>query len=81
MKMTQQHYDNLVASLRGVKGNHPTITPKSYSDSGKPLKRFMWEAFHVARNYGRTDISELYSYLNDSHIETALKKAVKEVWG
>ena len=45
-------------------------------------KRFRWDVFWTARRYlnGNFISDILYSYLNDDHIDTALKKIVKEIY-
>jgi hypothetical protein len=44
----------------------------------EPEKRFRWDLFHVAglNNYA---CDTLYTYLNDDHIDTALRKIAENV--
>ena len=35
-----------------------------------------WDIFHAAMKHDDTLLTDLYAYLNDNHIETALKKVL-----
>jgi len=48
------------------------------ADKVKDLqKRFVWDVLFASKQYDF--INELYTYMNDSHIETALKKICPKV--
>lgn len=86
MKLNRTSYETIVAAMRGVKGNHQHITPETYKRDGigkDTDKRFRWDALSAARNYGGPSATDLYKQegINDDHIDTALRRAVKEVWG
>lgn len=88
MKIQPEHYKTLVNALKAVKAAHPKISPQSYAANkiGKDTaKRFRWDALHAAKfdvEKGRSWVNDvLYKYMDDNHIDTALKKAVKDVWG
>ncbi len=76
--MSKEHYNVLRDAIskldtelnRGYyrSGNYPR------ADRTKDVnKRYRWDLLHVAK----IDVSELYKYLNDDHIDTALKAIVK----
>jgi hypothetical protein len=72
MKITRDHYNLLKLAIRDVIGLYPSaisiMKDKKYSDM-----RIRWELYHHA------DIAiknELYRYLNDDNIDTALKSIV-----
>lgn len=46
-----------------------------YKVDGLSDMRFRWDCLHISR----FDVCSLYAYLNDSHIDTALKRIVKEL--
>jgi hypothetical protein len=46
-----------------------------YKADGLSDMRFRWDCLHISR----FDVCSLYAYLNDSHIDTALKRIVKEL--
>lgn len=53
-----------------------------YQEAGLTTQRYMWDAFRFAKVQGNTTswiCDELYKYLDDSHINTALKAAFSEL--
>ena len=50
-----------------------TATRDEYSAAGLSEVRFVWDLFHASKYPSR----DLYRYLNDSHIETALLRIVR----
>jgi hypothetical protein len=46
-----------------------------YKVDGLSDMRFRWDCLHISR----FDVSRLYAYLNDSHIDTALRHVVNEL--
>lgn len=81
MKITNSDYQTLKDAAAKVKEANPQITPVSYvaNKIGKDHHvRFCWDLFWSAKKYiGQTNY---YDYLNDSHIETAMKKIVRELY-
>lgn len=86
MKCPGHHYQTIVAALKRLRELHPNITPTYYKDNaiGKDhAKRFRWDAFRAAQIEGNTMTwvcNNLYPTMHDTHIDTALRKAVAEVW-
>jgi len=73
MKMLQDHYDHLAREIAPVAGKH--IWEEYYKGKFSP-KRYRWD---MMRNAGLIPfvIDTLYPYLEDSHIDTALRKITK----
>ena len=75
MKMKPKHYSQLEQSIRLVQLEHPDATIQSYHEQGLTVKRLRWALFHVACDDGYFN-RVLHAYLDDSHIDTALKRIV-----
>ena len=73
MKMTQEHYKIVENAMRKVMADNPTFTPELYQSKGKSAMFYRWDLFN---NCGLLDFTchTLYTYLNDTHIDTALKQ-------
>lgn len=48
---------------------------EEYRATGRSDKRFRWDVAHVSK----IDICALYHYMNDRHIDTALKRIIQEI--
>jgi len=80
MKMIRDHFDTLKAEIDDILATHTKAIDQYESGNFKNAaackdldKRFRWDLFwHTAsgRDYKRFD------YLNDSHIDTALRRIV-----
>jgi hypothetical protein len=91
MKIQPEHYKTLVNALKATKSAFPKLTPQYYVDNkiGKDhAMRFRWDMLNISKFDGASKANSakwvsdnLYSYMDDNHIDTALKKAVKDVWG
>lgn len=91
MKMPIGLYNELVNSLKQVKNDFPTLTLQYYVDNklGKDHnKRWRWDMFWKAK-FENVEGNRSSSWvcdkvypldMNDSHLDTALRKATKEVW-
>ncbi len=81
--MKSNHFNEIVEGFKKLKEKFPQSTPESYklNKIGKDTaKRFRWDAFWSLK--GIVSYEALYQKdLNDNHIDTALKSAVKIVWG
>lgn len=72
MKMKPEHYKHLETEIKKVMEAYPNLK-NAYEKDGLSGKRFRWDILYAAKL--STWISDnLYSYLNDDHIDTALKK-------
>lgn len=73
MKMTQQHFATLKASIEPLDTQEKR---KAYQDAGMSAKRYRWDLLWATLQT-RFVCDELYQYLNDDHIDTALRSIVK----
>lgn len=71
MKMKQEHFTALQSALEKVLKIFPDIQ-RTYKRQGFSKERFAWDLLWDSK----FDTSELYTYLNDSHIQTALFKII-----
>jgi hypothetical protein len=77
MKMIAEDFDR----LREI--TSPFMTPESYAqykELGRSDMRFRWDALYQAQEAFFV-IDVLYRYLNDRHIDTALRRIMKECIG
>lgn len=77
MKMTTKHYNFIKLQFQCLKiedclENYQTIKAESKK------KRLAWDMVRAC-NLNQFVCDELYKYLNDSHIETALLKIIHEL--
>lgn len=78
MRMTPDHFNTLREAIHTADNTFPSIR-EDYEKGAISAKRFRWDLLwaspatsHVT---GRSWITEnLYPYLNDDHIDTALRK-------
>jgi hypothetical protein len=88
MKIKQEHFDILRNGLKKVKEKYPNARQDYLNDShlkGDRDKRFRWDALYAApiegyKYYADFLCKELYPYLKDDHIDTALRRIVNELW-
>ena len=81
MKMSQKHYDQLKNEIECLPRDK-VLTHRQNLAKDKRVKdlpkRFRWDLLHATMQ-GKWVCDVLYSYLNDTHIDTALKQIVKEL--
>ena len=81
MKMKKEHYQKIETAINAAEKRNPGIKAQ-YQNEGKPKSRYAWDMLHYSEIDGKTGTaficSELYSYLNDNHINTALNKIVRD---
>ena len=77
MKMKKIHYDYIRKEIKKSVKKHPDIK-REYNTVIRFRKRVRWSVFWVAIK-GKWCNRVLYSYLNDNHIDTALKSIFKEL--
>lgn len=68
MKMTTSDYQSVSQALDAIK----PLLEKGWNDyqaAGLSPMRFRWDAVRAAK----IDVCQFYTYLNDSHIDTALR--------
>jgi len=89
MKIKTEHLETLAEAIRKVKEAHPDVTLQSYIDNkiGKDHKlRWRWDVFWAAQKYlpegfkrgGRGNCSVLSDYMDNSHIDTALRHILRD---
>lgn len=82
MKMKDKDYHQLVDALDKLDSNTPgglDALAQTYRDSGLSYKRFRWDILHASKlragqSVGTPTGWNVYDYLNDDHIDTALQK-------
>ena len=84
MKMTQQHFDHLKSSIALIwtQDKHD-VQRKFIVNEGKSKdveKRLRWDWSYYAK-VSPWACDNLYSYLDDTHIDTALKRIMNELQG
>ncbi len=86
MKINKKDFDALESAIRDAIEVKPSAV-KQYKDAGLTLNRFAWDLFHYTDRYVTDDKGDkrmfstlLYEYLNDAHIQTALKRIVEPFW-
>lgn len=84
MKMKPEHYQHLKQLLTTVKDRIESHREFLKTDSRvKDLeKRLRWDMLWATNNNHSTTrwiVDTLYSYMNDDHIDTALRSAMKEL--
>lgn len=88
MKMTPEHYAILRDAIAPVIAKYPDAASKYKADGLSPM-RYRWDLLHssgvhvchqhnVWANEGKTCIPAC-DYLNDDHIDTALRAVVREL--
>jgi hypothetical protein len=86
MKITQLDYDCLKNALVEVKDRIPAhIEYLNKPENKAKIKNFDtrlrwdWFFFALKKQDSRNFLDKLYDYLDDSHIDTALKSIIKEI--
>ena len=84
MKFTKEHYALLRVAIGRLRELSPSVTAKTYVDSGLSPERFRWDSFWAATalTSGSVDGPELRRIISknysDNHIDTALRRIWKE---
>ena len=76
MKMRSDDYAQLEQAVNRVLSELPEISAIGYKSIGLSPMRFRWEALNVAIKLGYFPrlSDSLYTYCNDDHIDTALRR-------
>ena len=85
MKIKPEHLEHMSKRIALLMQKHPTAQ-YDYANGNFPRadkckdinKRFRWDCFSGA-GLSKFACEELYSYLNDSHIDTALRSIVEDI--
>ncbi len=76
MKIKPDDYAQLEQAVNRVLAENPNVTAQGYASVGLSNMRFRWDAMYMAIRLGyfpRLDDS-LYTYCDDDHIDTALRR-------
>lgn len=74
MKMTTDHYNRLKTAIDSALQDHSTFISGSKALNHSPM-RTRWDIFHLICDRDNYTLArELWAYLNDDHIDTALRK-------
>ncbi len=75
--MTQQHYDHLLEVLQPFTTDYSAALENARQDKRvkDPLKRARWDLIYKA-GLSKWICDNLYPYLDDSHVDTALRRIV-----
>ena len=76
MKITQADYDVLRTAISPY---HSTSKLQAYIDKDLTQRKYVWDLIHLARTRNGFDVCQFYHYLNDDHIDTALRSILKEL--
>lgn len=83
LRMTKADYERLQAAINSYLEQHPEFTHQAmtqlYIDAGSDyrpsLMAYRWEVYHRINEPTHYQLSkELYEYLNDDHIDSALRR-------
>jgi hypothetical protein len=85
MKMAKEHYETLRAAMTECYKQHKDECNEHKAKHNE--ERYAWDMFHCVIGSGNIPddrdlgsfFNRLYRYLDDSHIETAIFKIVKEM--
>lgn len=66
MKIKTEDFAVLESKIKDLLSKHPEAA-KQYKDKELSHKRFRWDVFHAIGG------NNLYAYMNDEHIDTALR--------
>lgn len=72
MRMKPEHYQYLEQE---IKGNLTVAKPlEDYLKAGMSARRWRWDLCYLIPGLNRWICNNLYQYLNDDHIDTALRQ-------
>jgi hypothetical protein len=77
MKIRIEHYQEMKTAIAALP-REKVLEHKALELGNDKQKRFLWDLFSAAKLYILASDC-LYDYLNDDHIETALKSIAKEL--
>lgn len=78
MKIKPEHYEHLRDTLTGIVDRNRAQVEEYFSrDTMTPMRK-RWDLLHAAR-LSPWISSTLYPYMNDDHLDTALRRIVSEL--
>ncbi|MBU0847352.1 hypothetical protein KKH23_09240 [Patescibacteria group bacterium] len=82
MKIENEHYKQIKESVKETLSRHG-LTYSGYASEFTDDSPAMWRLYHASNILGKSAVNftvkTLYVYLNDNHIDTALKQIAKEL--
>jgi hypothetical protein len=79
LKIKPEDYDAMLVACRAIRDSEPAITPMLYASEGRgkdPAVRFRWDLLRASG----FEVCRLYDYLNDEHINSAMKAIVNDLY-
>jgi hypothetical protein len=76
MKMKKEHYEYMREAIQAIETKFPEAK-KQYFEAGLSAKRYRWDVLYAAK-LSAWVCDNLYSYLDDSHIDTALRHIISD---
>ena len=79
MKITAQHYEYLKHAIEGATVDKPMHELEGrYRTQGLTPKRFRWDCTYAAK-LSSWICDNLYPYMSDTHVDTALRNIMKDM--
>lgn len=81
MKMQAAHYAHILNAIAAIPRDKAAAHKEALKSDPRvkdQAMRYRWDLFWAVRQESKI-IHELYQYLNDTHIDTALKSIVREL--
>ena len=81
MKIKPEHYAHIKKAISTLPRDKVLLHKEALKDDPRvkdQAMRFRWDLFWATRQESKI-IHDLYQYLNDTHIDTALRSIVKEL--
>ena len=72
MKITKTHYNVMKTACDKVIKDNPNMK-EEYSNKGLSPMRYRWDVWNMSSNMLPFTCNTLYKYLDDTHIDTALR--------
>ena len=72
LKIKKEDYNAISEKVNEVYNSFIGLRWSAYESKGLSAERYRWDIFHQSK----FDCHEIYEYLNDSHIDSALKHIV-----
>lgn len=83
MKISPDIYEKMLKAARKFKEENPNFTPQMYAERKIGIdhaQRFRWDMFWNLKGVLPKQPTNWLDGFNDSHIDTVLRKIVKEIY-
>ncbi len=78
MKIRPEHYQHMLEAMRATLAEYPQASWSAYNAAGRSAMVHRWDLCHLA-DLTKFICDNIYSYANDTHIDTALRSIIKEI--